>query len=138
TGLIACMATPGCTAAIRSHIQNVIQGLSGVAQAALWLACWSIHNNYKIAEAAMGGCICNPKDAFVCKWRYVRCAHASTCLSLLGIVNAGRIAYILSGCDFVMNPNWNKHVGEFNKIQKRIKTCEVSFQNNCPHVIPSF
>jgi|GEM_PF-1481465 len=132
--LVGCMQVTSCREALRRALQAAVAGMSETAKALLRLNCRIMHGNYKIAESTAAGCNCRPRDAGGCTGRMLYCAHATTCVGLLKVVATTRLAYMVSGCDFVLNENWDVHFGEWSNHQGRLDDCLRSAALNCFHL----
>ena len=127
--LLACMADRACSEAMFRAIDEALKGLSDTAKEVLQKWCKIQYSVYKTSESLCRAC--KPQRA-PCFWdRYTRCLDAQLQSACWANVVVQRSAYILNGCDFVLIPNWQSHIGDVLLKLNTLNNCATSIKNNC-------
>ena len=131
--VLQCLRSPGCRAAMMEAIENVISSASAAVTASLRAACSAARLAYHAAEDLCGSCKKGPE--LTCFHRQLACAYAGLMIPCWNSVINLRLAYMMSGCDFVF-PNsrdiFRRHFITLEQKYNALNKCLVSAANNCP------
>jgi hypothetical protein len=127
--VLACLAHPPCRDAMLQAISDAVDAMSAAAKAALRVACAGAHASYKAIELTCSGCL--PKKGKTCVEQMKRCIHAGINAGCWESAIAGRLAYVMSGCDFVWPSDARAHIGQILQKQITANNCLASAANNC-------
>ncbi len=129
----ACASHPPCADAMARAVEKTISGVSGAVKTASISTCAVLHFHYEQRERSCSKC--RPSRGKTCNERIKRCLHAGVNGSCWEMAIAARLAYMVSGCDFIwpglkVDP-WGDHLGEVINKKKSSYNCTVSALNNC-------
>ena len=127
--IMACLSHAPCQQALRRAVENVINTLPTVAKMLLQAACELVYLDYKANELFCQSC--DPRRGKSFCERATRCFHGTLNSACWSVVVTKRAAYIVSGCDFVLNEHFSGHVNELLNKQRALDKCAESAVNNC-------
>jgi len=127
--ILGCLANEKCRNAVKKAIEQAVNGLGTTIKSILEAQCKLQHSLYKNTEKFCSSCETGRAGTF-CE-RVVLCYRASTNGTCWSSVVAQRGAYLLSGCDFILENNFEGHVKALLEKIGALNNCAKSGINNC-------